>query len=105
MDSYKNVDVDKLANIYFEGKVISRNIFLKDGSKKTLGVMLPGEYEFNTASRELMEIISGKINLKLKDDKDWKLISDGMDFNIPKNSSFKVKVLELVNYSCSYFED
>lgn len=105
MDNYKNVDVNKLANIYFEGKVISRNIFLKDGSKKTLGVMLPGEYEFNTESREFMEIISGKLNLKLKDDKDWKLITDGMDFNISKNSSFKVKVLELVNYSCSYFED
>ena len=105
MNNYKNVDVDKLANIYFEGKVISRNIFLKDGSKKTLGVMLPGEYEFNTESRELMEIISGKLNLKLKDDNDWKLISDGMDFNIPKNSSFKVRVLELVNYTCSYFND
>ena len=34
MDNYQNVDVDKLANIYFKGKVISRNIFLKDGSKK-----------------------------------------------------------------------
>ena len=105
MDNCKNVDVDKLANIYFEGKVISRNIFLKDGSKKTLGVMLPGEYEFNTESRELMEIISGKLNLKLKNDNDWKLIRDGMDFNVPKNSSFKVKVLELVNYTCSYFDD
>ena len=105
MNNYKNVDVDKLANIYFEGKVISRNIFLNDGSKKTLGVMLPGEYEFNTESRELMEIISGKLNLKLKDDDDWKLITEGNDFNVPKNSSFKVKVLELVNSSCSYFED
>ena len=105
MENYKNVDVDKLANIYFEGKVVSRNIFLKDGSKKTLGVMLPGEYEFNTESRELMEIISGKLNLKLKDDNDWQLITDGMDFNIPKHSSFKVKVLELVNYTCSYFND
>ena len=105
MENYKNVDVDKLANIYFEGKVISRNIFLKDGSKKTLGIMLPGEYEFNTESRELMEIISGKLNLKLKDDNDWKLIIDCIYFNVPKNSSFKVKVLELVNYTCSYFDD
>ena len=105
MDNFKNVDVDKLANIYFQGKVISRNIFLKDGSKKTLGVMLVGEYEFNTVSRELMEIISGKLNLKLKDDNEWKLITNGMEFKIPKNSSFKIKVLELVNYTCSYFED
>ena len=105
MDNFKNVDVDKLANIYFEGKVISRNIYLKDGSKKTLGIMLAGDYEFNTVTRELMEIISGKIKLKLKDDNEWKLITSGMEFNIPKNSSFKLKVLELVNYTCSYFEN
>ena len=105
MNNFRNVDVDKLANIYFEGKVISRNIYLKDGSKKTLGIMLVGDYEFNTVTRELMEIISGKIKLKLKDDNEWKLITSGMEFNIPKNSSFKLKVLELVNYTCSYFED
>ena len=105
MENYKNVNVDKLANVYFEGKVVSRNIFLNDGSKKTLGVMLPGEYEFNTESRELMEINSGKLNLKIQNDDNWKLIKQGMNFNIPKNSSFKVKVLELVNYTCLYFDD
>tara|TARA_B100000609_G_C16783538_1_gene217827 strand:- start:141 stop:458 length:318 start_codon:yes stop_codon:yes gene_type:complete len=105
MDRYENVNVDKLANIYFEGNVISRNIFLKDGSRKTLGVMLPGIYEFNTDAKELMEIISGKLNLKLQNFQDWKLIDKGMDFIIPKNSSFKVEVLELVNYTCSYFDE
>ena len=105
MDKFKDVNVDKLANIYFQGNVISRNIFLNDGSRKTLGVMLPGKYEFKTEARELIEIISGKLNLKLLSDDQWKLIKDGMDFNIPKNSSFQVEVLELVNYTCSYFSD
>ena len=105
MEKYRSVDVDKLANIYFKGNVISRNIFLQDGSRKTLGVMLPGKYEFNTDARELMEITSGKLNLKIQNDIEWTLIKDGMDFNIPKNSSFKVEVLEIVNYICSYFED
>ena len=105
MDKYNNVNVDKLANIYFEGNVISRNIFLEDGSRKTLGVMLPGKYEFNTDSRELMEIISGKLTLKLQNHDDWKLLKKGMNFNVPKKSSFKVEVLELVNYTCSYFDD
>ena len=105
MDKFKDVNVDKIANIYFEGNVISRNIFLKDGSRKTLGVMLPGNYEFSTETRELMEIISGKLNLKLRNYDDWQLIKDGMDFNVPKKSSFKVNVLELVNYTCSYFDD
>ena len=105
MDNLKDVNVDLLSNIYYEGKVISRNIFLKDGTKKTLGVMLIGEYEFNTVNKENMKIITGKLNLKLKGDNQWKLISNGMEFNIPKNSSFKLKVLELVNYTCSYFDD
>ena len=105
MSTYKNVDVDKLANIYFQGNVISRNIFFEDGSKKTLGVMLVGGYEFKTDLRELMEIHSGKLNVKIAGDKDWILITEGMDFNVPKNSSFSLEVLELVNYTCSYFDD
>ena len=105
MNNFENVSVDRLANIYFEGKVISRNITLEDGSKKTLGVMLPGEYEFNTQTKELMEIISGKLSLKLKNETEWKTINKGMNFNIPQNSSFRVKVIELVNYTCSYFND
>ena len=78
MDKYNDVNVDKIANIYFEGNVISRNIFLKDGSRKTLGVMVPGNYEFSTETRELLEIISGKLNLKLQNDEDWKSIKDVM---------------------------
>ena len=105
MNNYRNVDVDKSANIYYEGRVISRNIFFKDGSKKTLGVMLVGEYEFNTGAREVLEIISGKLNFKVDDSDEWQLINEGMSFNIPKKSSFKVKVLELVNYSCTYIEE
>ena len=105
MDKYIDVNVDKLANIYFDGNVISRNILLKDGSRKTLGVMLPGRYEFNTESKEFMEILSGKLSLKLQNNEDWKLIKEGMDFYVPKNSSFKVEVLELVNYACSYFDN
>ena len=105
MNNYINVEVNKLANIYFDGKVISRNIFLKDGSKKTLGVMLVGEYEFKTKLREVMEITSGKLYFKVEGAGDWQLIEEGMNFNIPKQSSFKVKVLELVNYTCSYYDE
>tara|TARA_B100000214_G_scaffold330605_1_gene271113 strand:- start:32 stop:391 length:360 start_codon:yes stop_codon:yes gene_type:complete len=104
-EKYKNVDVDKLANIYFGGKVISRNIFFKDGSKKTLGIMLEGRYEFQTSSRENMEIHSGEINIKIEGAKDWTLIKEGMNFNVPKNSSFCLDVIELVNYTCSYYND
>ena len=67
--------------------------------------MLEGGYEFKTASRELMQIHSGKLNVKIAGDQDWTLITEGMDFNVSKNSSFCLEVLELVNYTCSYFDD
>ena len=105
MNLFKNVDVDKSANIYFEGKVISRNIFFQDGSKKTIGIMLVGKYEFDTKSREVIDIISGKLKLKIKGDDNWKIISEGMNFTVPKNSSFKLEIINLVNYTCSYFDD
>ena len=67
--------------------------------------MLKGGYEFKTASRKLMEIQSGEPNVKIVGNQDWRLITEGMNFNVPKNSSFCLEVLELVNYTCSYFVD
>ena len=104
MNTYENVTVDKLAKIYFEGKVISREIIFDNGSTKTLGVMLPGEYEFKTQSKELMEIISGELHFQLNGETNWNVIKDGMSFKVSEESSFKVKVLKIVNYSCSYFD-
>ncbi len=66
---------------------------------------LKGGYEFKTASRELMEIHSGKLNVKIGGDKDWTLITERIDLNVPKNSSCYLEVSELVNYKCSYFDD
>ena len=35
MNNYQNVTVDTLANLYYDGNVISRNITFQDGSKNT----------------------------------------------------------------------
>ena len=104
MSNFKNVNVEKTANIYFDGKVISRNISFNDGSIKKLGVMLPGEYEFNTSSKEIMDIISGNLSYQLSGQSEWTNISSSMSFNVPKGTSFKVKVLDIVNYCCSYID-
>ena len=91
MDNFKNVDVVKLANIYFEGKVISRNIFLKNGSKKTIGVILPGECEFCTKTKKLMKIITGKLNLKLQNSNDCRLVTLDMQFIVQKILNLKLR--------------
>ena len=67
--------------------------------------MLESGYEFKTESRELMEIHSRKLNVQIAGNKDQTLMTEGMNFNVPKNSSFCLEVSELVNYTCSYFDD
>ncbi len=99
---FENADVLLEGNSYFDGAVTSRTIVLKDGSKKTLGFMLPGEYEFGTQSAELMEITSGELEVQLPDSKDFITIKGGSSFNVPENSKFKVKVKSVVDYCCSY---
>ncbi len=104
MTEFNNVTVQKEANIYFEGKVISTSISFPDGSKKTLGVMLTGEYEFNTQQKEIMEIMSGKLEVLLPNKPEWINIKSGDSFEVPKNSSFKIKIHEITNYCCDYIE-
>ena len=103
MSEFTHVSVAKEANVYFDGQVISRTIIFADGTKKTLGVMLPGEYEFGTDVQELMEISSGAMDVLLPDASDWISITGGMSFEVSANAKFGVKVHEITNYCCSYF--
>jgi uncharacterized protein YaiE (UPF0345 family) len=101
MSQFSNVTINKEANIYFNGKVTSRTLLFGDGTKKTLGIMLPGEYEFGTEAKELMEIFSGDLEIKLVNE-EWKKISAGQSFEVPANSSFKLKIYKVIDYCCSY---
>ena len=99
-----NVSIGLKLNSYFEGRVNSRNVKLSDGSLKTLGVMLAGEYEFNTTKKEIMEIISGEIHVLLPGSSEWQAFTENTSFDVPANSSFKVKVTKITNYCCSYID-
>jgi len=103
-DRFEGVSVLKKLNIYNEGKVMSRTIFLPDGERKTLGVMFPGEYEFGTSDRELMEVVAGKTEVLLPGSDVWKTFGPGDSFGIPADSRFKLRVTELMEYVCSYYK-
>jgi purine/pyrimidine-nucleoside phosphorylase len=102
MTQFNNVTVVKAANVYFDGKVVSRTVLFPDGSKKTLGIMLPGEYEFGTAQAEVMEILAGELEVLLPGYPQWQHFSGGSSFDVPANASFKLKVNKLTDYCCSY---
>jgi len=102
MSQFTNVTVVKMANVYFDGKVVSRTVLFPDGGKKTLGVMQPGEYEFSTGAAEEMEILAGELEWRVKDDKEWKRVVAGEAFNVPAHSTFLMRMETVVDYCCSF---
>jgi len=105
MSKFENVTVLKEASVYFDGKVTSRTVIFADGSKKTLGIMMPGEYEFGTGLAEIMEMASGDVEILLPGETEWKAIPNGSGFNVPANSKFGIKVNAIAHYCCPYIEE
>jgi uncharacterized protein YaiE (UPF0345 family) len=104
MSQFTDVTVVKKANVYFDGKVTSRTVLFKDGTKKTLGIALPGDYEFSTSQKEEMEILAGRLEYKLAG-QDWQTINGNGVFYVPANESFSLKVHTVVDYCCSYLNE
>ncbi|MGJ4787174.1 MULTISPECIES: pyrimidine/purine nucleoside phosphorylase [Leptospira] len=104
MQQFENVTVIKKANVYFDGKVTSRTVLFSNGEKKTLGILMPGEYEFGTDDKEIMEILDGDLLVQLPGNPEWKEIKGGQSFEVPANSKFKLNVKKLSDYCCSYLK-
>ncbi|WPP01449.1 pyrimidine/purine nucleoside phosphorylase [Pseudomonas sp. HR96] len=88
-------------NEYFDGTVKSIAFEAPEGPA-TIGVMAPGEYEFGTAQREIMHVVSGALVVKLPDGDDWETFEAGSQFNVPANSKFQLKVAVETAYLCQY---
>ena len=104
MSSFDNVSISRSANIYFDGQVTSRTVEFANGEKKTLGIMLPGDYRFNTDSGEVMEIQQGDVSVKLDGQNDWEHFASGSSFEVPASSAFDIKVNSVTDYCCSYLD-
>ncbi len=102
-EAFTQVTATCKANIYFDGKVISHTLTLTDGSKKTLGLIYPGSYTFNTDAPEKMEIIAGACRVRIAGQGDWIGFAAGTWFDVPGKSSFVIEVAEgIAEYICSF---
>ena len=91
-------------NEYFDGRVKSLKVDA-EFSKQTVGVMKPGEYEFNTDSKEIMTVVFGSISVFYPEYDEWEDFDRGCSFDVPAKSTLKVKVDEDCAYLCEYVED
>ena len=103
MSQFDNVSVVKKANVYFDGKCVSHSITLADGTKKSVGVILPSTLTFNTGGPEIMEGVAGSCRVRLKGETEWKSYGAGESFQVAGNSSFDIEVAgDAYHYVCHF---
>ncbi len=101
-ETISNVSITTKANVYFDGKCVSHSFTQADGTKKSVGVVLPSTLTFNTGAAEIMECTGGSCEYKLKGSDAWVTSSAGSKFSVPANSSFEIKVAESYHYICHF---
>ncbi len=101
-EKFDGVTVATRANVYFDGKCVSHGITLADGTKKSVGVILPATLTFNTGAAEVMECVAGFCEYKLAGSGEWRRSGAGEQFSIPANSSFEIRVTEPYHYICHF---
>ena len=101
-DHIDNISVTTQASVYFDGKCVSHGITFADGSKKSVGVVLPSTLTFNTGAPEIMECVAGSCEYKLAGTEAWLSSTPGEKFSIPGNSKFDIRVIEAYHYICHF---
>ena len=96
------VSVSTQASVYFDGKCVSHSLTLPDGTKKSVGVVLPAALTFGTAAPEIMECVPGGCEYKLAGSDNWIAVKAGEQFSVGANSSFDIRVSEAFHYICHY---
>ena len=101
-ETLNNVTVATQASVFFDGKCVSHQLTLADGTKKSVGVVLPSTLTFNTGAAEIMECTGGSCEYKLAGTDAWVTSAAGSKFSVPANSSFDIRVTEAYHYICHF---
>lgn len=103
-NEFNNVSVVQKANVFFDGKCVSHTVHFPDGTKKTVGVILPSTLTFNSGVPEIMETVAGSCRYRLKGG-EWQSCGEGARFEVPGQSSFDIEVAdggEPYHYICHF---
>ena len=103
MEKIENATLTLKANVYFDGKVVSHTVHGKDGARKTVGVIHPGTFTFDTGAPERMDIVAGSCRVRLDGSSEWKDYGAGTFFKVPGKSGFDITVASgIAEYVCSF---
>ena len=101
-EKFDGVTVTTKANVYFDGKCVSHALTFPDGTKKSVGVILPASLTFNTGAPEVMECVAGSCEYKLAGSDRWVRSAAGEKFSVPGDSKFEIRVADAYHYICHF---
>jgi len=101
-ESILGVSVNPRANVYFDGKCISHSLTRADGSRLSVGVILPATLHFSTGAPERMECVAGACEYRLAGADAWHPCATGESFAVPGQSAFDIRVSEVFHYICHF---
>jgi uncharacterized protein YaiE (UPF0345 family) len=101
-DVFEDATVHKRANVYYDGQVTSRELETAAGDRYTLGIVLPGSYEFETDASETIEMLAGSGHLELPDG--TLSFEAGDVVTVPEDTEFEFVADDVVDYCCAYEE-
>ena len=101
-ERFDGVSVAKKANVFFDGRCVSHTVLFPDGSRKSVGVILPGSLRFETAAPETMELLEGRCRVEIGDSGKVTEYRGGQRFEVPADSSFRIEALEILHYVCHF---
>jgi purine/pyrimidine-nucleoside phosphorylase len=98
----KPASVATRANIFGDGKCVSHTLHFADGSRKTVGVILPSTLVFNTSAAEVMEGVWGSCEYRLNGSDAWRTSGAGEKFSVPANTRFEIRSSVGYHYICHF---
>lgn len=87
-------------NSYFDGKVQSLG-YERHGRRQTVGVIVPGEYQFTTDGAERMSVINGELHARVGNGA-WTAYPAGTAFEVPAKTAFHVRAAAPSAYWCEF---
>jgi uncharacterized protein YaiE (UPF0345 family) len=102
-EQFERATIRIKANVYFDGRVVSHSVTTAEGERRSLGVILPGEYHFETSGAERMDIVAGRCRARVRGEADWTEYERGSGFDVPAHSAFDIAVDDApAEYVCSF---
>ena len=98
---FTQVSVAKKANVFFDGKCVSHTVTLEDGTRKSVGVILPSTLRFDLTTREVMEVVDGTAYVS-ENGAPEETYTAGQSWTVDAGGYFIVRTEAPLHYVCHF---